>query len=291
MQWGPIPPSGGPRRDRYLEYYGQTSLSRAFESYSEVLSLLDRLTPQMPDLPSPLVEIDDDLRWRIQQEKRAEWNEFRASLGQALVDTVEPHIKASVSAAVAALNYLEDHPLREAAHQAIHRAAFVRRGLLGCPIVLRDDEYWTDCPVNLSHMRIGLSAGMVSNFDCSVCGRPDEDCEHQRGQFYPRRAGRDGTGKCDICGATSCPHTEDQEFLVEAHASAGNAEVGEVSLVSRPRYPQARLVKITKNIGSDTGDQPWRRAAELGLLNCDADLGPCSGLNEIRPQDLPTLLA
>lgn len=282
MQWGPIPPSGGPHRDRYLDHHGRDSLRKASEAYAEVLALLGRRVPQMPDLPSPLVEANNDLRRQIQQEKRIEWIEFRASLEQATLDAIEPHIRTSVSASMAALNYLEDHPMREDAHEAIHCAAFVKRGLFGCPIVLRDDKFWTDCPINLSHLRVGFSVGLVSDFECSICGRLVEDCDHQMGQPYRVVAKRDGTGVCSICGAVDCEHTPGEEFLVEAYANARNAKASEVSMVPRPRYPQARIVEITKNLGSASGDPRVRYAAEHEDLNCDADLGPCNGFNDMR---------
>jgi hypothetical protein len=286
MQPGPIPPSGGPLRERYLDTHGRESLRVAADEYAEVLAILGEHVGSMPALPIPLVEADESVRRAVQREKRAEWIEFQTQIGSATLDAIESHVKKSVSAAMNALNFLEDHELMENAHDAVHRAAFVKRGLFGCPIVLRDDEFWSDCPINLSHLRVGVSAGLVSDFECFICGELVEDCDHQMGQFYPKVAARSVDGKCSLCGAVDCEHPVGETFLVQAYANARNIRAGELSFVARPRYPLARVVQESKDLG-DMGDDPRvRHAAQHGDLNCDADLGPCKGFNEMKSWDL-----
>ncbi|WP_336855458.1 hypothetical protein [Sinomonas albida] len=151
---------------------------------------------------------------------------------------------------VAALNYLEDHALADAAHRAIHRAAFMRRGLYGCPIVLGDDdEFWTKCSISISHLRIGMSAGLISDFECSICGLLVEDCDHIMGEIYDKIASRDDDGTCSICEATECEHEIGKAYLTAAYANARNAMAEEVSMVARPRYPQARIVERSIDLG------------------------------------------
>lgn len=239
----------------------------------------------MPVEPPPIVDRNEYALRTIQREKRAEWIEFAAALDQHTMGAIEAHISRSVSAAIAAFNYLEDRPLRDEAHKAIHRAAFVKRGLFGCPIVLRDGEYWTDCPIKISHLRIGVSAGLVSDFECCICNSLAEDCDHQMGQAYPKRAERDAEGRCTLCAAVDCGHAEGELFPVEAYATARNANATEVTLVSRPRYPLARITEVTVDLGSTGNDPRVRQAAEHGNLNCDADLGPCNGFNEMRDRN------
>jgi len=286
MQAGPIPPSGGPLRERYLDHQGRKALEVAASEYAETVALLAIRAALMPTLDFALVEPDGEVRRTIQREKRARWTYFRAETDQSTLDAIEPHIKKSVKAAMEALNYLEDHGLREEAHAAVHRAAFVNRGLFDCPIVLRDDEYWTDCPINISHLRMGVSAGLVSDFECSVCGELVEDCDHQMGQPYPKVAGRTAEGKCTICDSADCEHPEDEVFAVPAHANARNFKAGEVSFVARPRYPLARIVEEAMDMGALHDDPRVRHAAKHGDLNCDADLGPCKGFNEMRDWNL-----
>lgn len=286
MQPGPIPPSGGPLRERYLERHGREALEVSASEYTAAIELLGDRATSMPTLDFALVESDEDTRRAIQREKRAQWIEFSSETDQPTLDAIEPHIKKSVNAAVDALNYLEDHELKEVAHAAIHRAAFLKRGLFGCPIVLRDDEFRTDCPINISHLRMGVSAGLVSDFECSICGELVEDCDHQMGQLYPKAASRTDEGTCTICDAVDCEHSEGEVLLVQAHANALNIRAAEVSFVARPRYPLARIVEEPKDMGPLRDDPRLRDAAKHGNLNCDADLGPCKGFNEMKNWDL-----
>lgn len=286
MQWGPIPPSGGPLRERYLDQHGREALEIADSAYAETIRLLDSRITLMPALDFELVEPDDRRRRAIQREKGAQWHKFRAQTDQATLDAVEPHIKQSIKASMNALNYLEDHPLREEAHAAIHRAAFVNRGLFGCPITLRDDEYWTDCPINISHLRMGVSAGLVSDFECSVCGELVENCDHQAGQTYPKVAELSTGGTCTICNSVECEHRQGETYLVRAFGNARNARASEVSFVARPRYPLARITDQSWDMEDMHDDPIVKRAAERGELNCDGDLGPCKGLNEMRDWNL-----
>lgn len=275
MQPGPIPPSGGPLRDRYLDTHGRESLRVAADEYSQALTILGKNAEGMPALPFPLVEADEAVRSAVQREKRAEWSSFQTKIGSEALNAIEPHVKKSVSAAMDALNFLEDHALMDTAHHAIHRAAFVKRGLFGCPIVLRDDAFWSDCPINISHLRMGVSAGLVSDFECFICGDLVEDCDHQMGQFYPKTAARSVDGKCSLCSSPDCEHPVGETFLVEAYANARNIRAGEVSLVARPRYPLARIIQESKDIGDMGDDARVRHAAQHGALNCDADLVSC----------------
>ncbi|KQO08727.1 hypothetical protein ASF06_11305 [Agreia sp. Leaf244] len=234
----------------------------------------------MPVIDFKLVQADEGVRRAIQVKKRDEWAEFLPSVDAALLEKVEPHVRKAVASATAALNFLEDHELREDAHVAIHQASFVQRGLLGCPIVVRDDEYWTACPVNVSHIRMGTSVGMVAEFACSICGRMVEDCDHVMGEPY-RQVAKHLDGHCSICEAPECEHVVGSSYLVVAQARTVNAVMHETSFVARPRYPQARITELTQDYGDEGDDPRFRALADRGALHCDVDLGPCDGLNEM----------
>lgn len=281
MQWGPIPPSGGPHRDRYLDVNGREALRIADESYAAALAVLNSLTVTLPTIHTPLVTEDDVLRREVQRQKRTEWLALSATVDQEMLDAAEPVIRRSEAAAVAALNYLEDHDLAEVAHSAIHRAAFIRRGLYGCPIVLRDDEeFWTDCSVSMSHLRAGMSPGLISDFECSICRRLVEDCDHDMGDVYDRTASRVG-GKCSVCHESECEHVVGKTYPTIAQATARNVILEEGSIVARPRYPQARMVEKSIDLGP-VGDDPLvRQAAQRKVLDCDDCLGPCMGFNDM----------
>lgn len=290
LQWGPIPPSSGPKRERYLDHHGRTSLQIAADRYDEAMRLLGGSVASMPTIDFDLVEQDDNARRAIQRQKRAEWLEYQSTIAPDTLNAIEPLIRKSVSAAMDALNYLEDHPLRESAHAAIHRAAFVKRGLFGCLITYGEEEdYWTDCPINISHLRMGVSAGLVSDFECSICGMLVEECDHETGKYYSKVAGRDAKGKCSICDEMECDHQVGEMIMVAAWANARNAKTHEVSMVARPRYPLARVVEKSYELGTVGEDPRVRNAAKQGVLNCDGDLGPCMGFNEMTDWDVTSV--
>lgn len=283
MEAGPIPPSGGPLRERYLDLNGRRSLDDANEAYAEVIAILGPRAREMPSLYRPLESPDETLRRQVQRQKRGEWLEFASTLEQATLDAIEPQVRRSEAASVSALNYLEDHVLAETAHEAIHRAAFLRRGLFGCPIVFRaDGEFWTDCSINMSHLRGGMSAELVSEFECSICGRLVEDCDHFPSEVYDKIAKKDAIGRCVICEAVECDHQPGTTYPVVARAMARNMAAEGIAMVARPRYPQARMVEQSVDLGTDGEDEQIRELSRQGHLHCDVCLGPCKGFNDMR---------
>lgn len=278
MEAGPVPPSEGPHRRRYLDLNGREALGKSNREYSAALTLLGDKAELIPPVFEPFVLDDDSRRREIQLQNVRLWNDFRTTVPETLLEEVEPHAKAAVREAVRALNFLEDHELAETAHEAIHRTSFLKRGLFGCPIVHRDGQYWTDCPVNMSHLRVGFSAGLVSDFDCSICGRAAEDCDHQMNELYEKERLLIG-GKCSICGAEDCEHEDGRAYLVPARGIARNVIAQEVSMVTRPRYPQARIAEQSLDLELTAEGE---RLARAGFLSCDADLGPCKGFNDMH---------
>ncbi|WP_271175448.1 hypothetical protein [Leifsonia poae] len=294
MEWGPIPPAAGPHRDLFLETNGVRALEASRTAYATVIDLLGEIAGDIPTMHEPLIESNDVVRYRVQDEKRREWETFHSRLNAELLDAIERHARQAEALAVAALNFLEDHELADEAHRAIHQTGFVRRGLFGCPIVLRDDDFWSTCPVSISHCRVGMSAALIGDFECSICGRLVEDCDHQMGAAYPKVASVDSDGTCTICGARQCEHAPGAEYMLIASSNGRNLVIDEVSRVSRPRYPQARFVAWTIDLEEAANDENVRQAAHDGMLRCDICLGPCAGLNEMTEElslaDLPTTI-
>lgn len=280
LEFGPIPPSGGPRRQRYLDASGRRALATTEEEFQAAIGILATLSEPIPAMHSPLVELDAAARVSIQRRKNREWSRFASVVDPALLLQVEPRIRRAEAAAVAALNFLEDHALAETAHQAVHRAAFVRRGLFGCPIVLRDGEFWTKCAFKLSHIRLGFSTGLIADFECSICDRLLEDCDHEMGMAYEKLAGKLSNGLCNLCESAQCGHLEGETYPIVAQGIGRKATAREVSMVPRPRYPQARFTGVTLDI-LQTGNAQLRRLAERVNIDCNMCLGPCSGLNDV----------
>jgi hypothetical protein len=84
-----------------------------------------------------------------------------------------------------------------------------------CCLAYENSGYYRVCPVDLAHLRMGLSIGFSTRrAECSICGQDPEECEHVRGFTYD--------------GAT-------------CYRRVVEADVHEVSLVDRPAQPEARI--------------------------------------------------
>lgn len=276
---GPIPPGGGQLRDAFLEENGLAELARADAAFRAVLNDLDSAGVTVPTLPELVENTEAESRREIQRVNRSRWLDLGPLIDDALKARVEPLIREAESSAVRAFNYLEDHALGERAHRAIHQAAFVRRGLFGCPIILRDGLLWTACSIHVSHIRVGFSVEIVCDFECSVCGRLVEDCDHDMGSTYELTIERGDAGLCGLHNRIDCEHPIGSPFRATAIATARSikATTG-VAVVERPRYPQARAKEITIDSEALAANELVRRAAEAGDLHDDECLGPCRGL-------------
>lgn len=152
-----------------------------------------------------------------------------------------------------AMNWLEDTRHFERAHEALDRSGgFVRR-TFGCSLHQKGTNYFQTCPVALAHNRVGMSPAMVvRQAECSICGGDPEVCPHIAGRSY------DGE-RC--------------------HRVIKDAEITEVSLVTRPRQPDARITKTSIDIRDLERTLPaqWRPGMPV---NCDLCLSPCDGVVE-----------
>lgn len=155
-----------------------------------------------------------------------------------------------------AMNWLEDSEHFENAHVALDEAGRLARDYFpeGCTLAYRDDTYFVECPVALAHNRIGMSPGMViKSAECSICGSHPQDCVHITGRIY------DGQRCIRIL--------KDLEFL-------------EISLVERPRQPDARI----ESMSVDSAELQASLGAEFSLgipVTCDRCLSVCDGV--VRP--------
>src|SRR5260370_23184128 len=138
-------------------------------------------------------------------------------------DEEEDHqlLRNAIKTFRSATNWLEDSEHFESAHVALDEAGRLARELFpeGCTLAYRDNTYYIECPAALAHNRVGMSPGMVINSaECSICGSHPQDCIHITGRIY------DGKRCVRIL--------KDLEFL-------------EISLVGRPRQPEARIESMS----------------------------------------------
>jgi hypothetical protein len=94
------------------------------------------------------------------------------------------------------------------------------------------------------------------------------------------RGGAHDGNACPVCQQDECHHSPDRLFRVGVVAIIKEADLREVSLVSRPAHPGARLTAIPV----DNADlmAHFRENYAPGLpLSCDKCLGNCTGFDEL----------
>lgn len=171
---------------------------------------------------------------------------------------VESELRGSLVTLRSAMNWLEGSNEFEVAHQQLDEAGRTARTVFpnGCNLVHEGSAYFQACPVALAHTRVGLSPGyVVREAVCSVCSQDPEDCSHVKGRTY------DG----EVC-----------------YRIIKRVDVLEVSLVSRPAQPDARIHRIS--IPSDDLRDSLGDAFTPGVpIRCDRCTTPCDGVR--RPFD------
>lgn len=154
-----------------------------------------------------------------------------------------------------AVDWLEDTEHFDRAHRALDQAGRQVRSSFGCHLTFeRAKGYSQACPVALAHSRVGMSAGfIVEEAECSICKRDPEDCEHITGQRY---------------GDEGCVRVITRASLLE------------VSLVSRPNQPDARIHSMSLSRSElETALGPLFR---YGMpVSCDRCLAECGGMTEL----------
>jgi hypothetical protein len=153
------------------------------------------------------------------------------------------------------MNHLEDTPEFEEAHLALDSAGRLGRTRFpdGCHLEFEDDTYYQCCPVALAHSRVGFSPGFIVKVaECSICRNDPDSCEHITGHVY------DGV----LCVRV-----------------IKDGEIFEVSLVSRPSQPDARIERMSVSHADIRAKLGSRFEPGIPVL-CDRCLVDCDGVSD-----------
>lgn len=182
-----------------------------------------------------------------------------------------------------ALYWAEDTPDEEGAHSDMDAAGKWVRETFGCHLLRDGTRYRQSCPIALAHNRIGFSVGGTARRVCSLCGQDVSECPHLPGTLYLVPGGPADLGWCRVCLKESCGHDGASQYPVSIVSIIRDMVVEEVSLVSKPAHPGARLqlVDIPTSELADALGADFRPGIEIC---CDRCLLACEGLT--RP-DLP----
>ena len=143
------------------------------------------------------------------------------------------------------------HNLRNAYHLAseepsisilLHQRGKLIHDLFGCRLRMDNNTYYEDCPVILSHVKLGFSIGGSADSICNICGKDPWDCEHVKGFKYDGVPAQRLSNTCNICLKESCNHRVGEiHNNVEAVHIITNIKLNEVSLVENPANPLALI--------------------------------------------------
>ena len=189
------------------------------------------------------------------------------AIDEAILQSTESHLlneperraRRALRTLRSALDWLEDTPHFDKAHEALDEAGRRVRLTFGCTVTFDSGRgYAQTCPVALAHNRIGMSPAIVIEESvCSICACDPEDCDHITGHYY--------NGKYCIRRITK-------------------ARILEVSLVDRPSQPDARIEYCS--ISFDDLSKKLGPSFQYGMdVSCDRCLSPCKGMTDALDSD------
>ena len=256
IHWGILPPGSGSGRRAMLHQRGIRELEAAKALFSRART--ESGCRQAHALESPRAPW-----WRYAPVARAFSLQRLCDGGQRGEDAA----RAALHHAVRALNLLEDLDEALDAHRVIHEIGAFISWHYKCRITLNDGRWAWQCPVILSHIRMGLSAGFTAQRICSICEGDISECPHLPNQQY--RVAVTDADNCP-CGNDGCEDHQAGE-TIEAYPSAliRRADLHETSLVARPRDPLARISKI------EFSDEQLRAMLRVSEIPANVDSLEC----------------
>jgi hypothetical protein len=185
---------------------------------------------------------------------------LRLNRGEAWADTEEA-LRGVHRMLRSSMNWLEDTGDFRRAHWLLDAAGRLarRRFYRGCQFAFENGQYHQRCPVALAHSRVGMSiGGEILEMHCSICLSDPEDCEHIAGRVY---------------GGTRCQRVITEINLVE------------ISLVSRPNQPDARIESMSFSHEEMVGQLGEEFNPGIDVI-CDRCKSPCQGINDAFKTDV-----
>jgi hypothetical protein len=281
--------SGTPTQSLKVEYAevtsgGMVARWRRVEGPAEQVCKLLQQESQALTTSSPRVSSspeDDDNWW-----KEHSHNEAIAALAVAneLVREADQQLSQVNNQAAESLLRRALAKLREAVlwepTQESHRKRLNELGerihdQFGCVLGYHDGSYWVNCPVSLSHSRLGFSVAGTARTICSICGENMLTCPHVKGRTYDQITARKIQDKrCNICGESECEHivgtTHDK---VRAFGILVDLAIDHISFVENPANPLAVIYQysLTKSDLMEMLPKEQRDSFEYGTcaIRCD----------------------
>lgn len=193
----------------------------------------------------------------------------------------EREARAAIDAAVRAFWWAEGSGDEDGAHELMHEIGRWTRQEYGCFLAFEEGRYKQRCPIAIAHRRLGMSVAFIAKRHCSICDGDLSECPHQQGRTYWVRGGGQQGRACAVCLDEECEHSPDWLYRVAVVSIVRNVdEIREISVVSRPAQPEARLLELPVN--SESLRRHFGAAFVVGMsVSCDQCLGACPGFHEL----------
>lgn len=197
-------------------------------------------------------------------------------------EAAEPVARAALADFAGAMNWLDDTPEFEVAHHRLDEAGRWIRETFGCWITREGTTYSRTCPADLAHLRVGMSVGTKDVIrECNVCGQDPRSptCRHIKTRTYPTTRRVVG-GHCNLCGLADCGHVDGAPGDAICTHWSVRADLVEVSIVSRPAQPMARITKLgvpLDQLEATLGPRGWAPGMEVSCDKCQIG---CRGVRE-----------
>lgn len=212
---------------------------------------------------------------------RALFFSAKAALAVGSCEDAEQYARTAIHVYASAMNWLEEGADGfDLAHTEIHDVGLYCRLMFpsGCRFKTQGTGFIQQCPLPLAHKRFGFSLSMTGNAICSICDTDVTECSHYPGHAYIIETRRHSGGRCNICGNERCEtHVVGICYMACAFVIISKVyEMDEISLVSRPRIPDARLASISRS-RDEVEHALGHPIPANGYLQCNKCLIPCDG--------------
>ena len=257
-----------------------------------------RESSQVAEASAAITEADsdDDLREDYRQEqilnRRAAAKKLMGIAFDKIADPDDADANAEAEEAsrqalglfARSLDWAEDSPDEDEAHELMDDAGWWVRTTFGCQLGRAGSEYRQRCPVALAHNRVGFSVGGTAIRICSICGADLSECEHLPGMAYMVPGGPDPLGWCRVCLEKACEHEPGQQYRVSVIARITEMSVDEVSLVPKPANPECRILEMSIST-SELVDALGSEFVPGSEVKCNRCLYECGGLIKHDPAE------
>lgn len=203
-------------------------------------------------------------------------------VGQAPA-AAEHEARAAIADATRAFWWAEGTELEETQHTLMHSIGHWTREHFECQLEFDGSTYRRTCPIDIAHIRAGLSVGFVARRICSICDADLSECPHLRDRSYWVRGGSHDGHPCPVCLGEHCRHRFDRLYRASVVAVVKEMEGREVSWVRQPANPEARPHAIPATFAQLS--QALGPRFEKGMpVSCDkCQPGRCWGFSEFGP--------